>query len=314
MICLGIDTSNYTTSAALFNSETGVYRSVRELLPVAQGGLGLRQSDALFHHTVKLPQLLESLFSDAGVRPDAVAVSVRPSEAPDSYMPCFLAGKSAAAAVGAAFGLPVYPFSHQAGHIAAALFSAGRTDLLQAPFYAFHVSGGTTDALLVSPSPQRVLTAECLGGSLDLKAGQAVDRVGKLLGLPFPAGAALDALACESETEFRCRPYMKGLSCSFSGVQNRCERMLAEGAPRADVAKYCITYIVSALENLTKALIAADPTRPIVFSGGVTSNSMLRSRMRKKFDVVFAADGLASDNAVGVAWLGAQMFGGGVCS
>lgn len=307
MICLGIDTSNYTTSVALYNDATDTYTSVRELLPVPEGGLGLRQSDAVFHHTVKLPQLMEDLFAEAGVCPDLVAVSVRPSEEPDSYMPCFLAGRSAAVAVASAFGLPVYEFSHQAGHVAAALYSAGRTELLNEPFYAFHVSGGTTDALMVSPSAENVFSIKRLGGSLDLKAGQAVDRVGRLLGLPFPAGAALDALANESEEEFRCDPFTDGFSCSFSGVQNQCERMLKNGVPQADIAKYCITYVVSALMKMTDALTARDPALPLVFSGGVTSNSILRSEIKKKYNAVFADKGLASDNAVGIAFLGARL-------
>ena len=307
MTALGIDTSNYTTSVALYDSETCAYSSVRELLPVPDGGLGLRQSDALFHHTVRLPQLMEKLFPNGSAVPDVIAVSVRPSEGEESYMPCFLAGKSAAFSMGSSFGVPVYAFSHQAGHVAAAVFSANRTDLIETPFYAFHVSGGTTDALLVTPSEDRIFSIRRIGGSLDLKAGQAVDRVGRLLGLPFPAGGALDALAAESAAVFHPDPYMQGLSCSFSGVQNQCERMLKDGAPRADVARYCLTYVVRALEKLTDALIEGEPSRPIVFSGGVTANSILRARMREKYDAVFAENGLASDNAVGVAWLGARI-------
>lgn len=306
MICLGIDTSNYTTSAALYDSVTDSFTSVRELLPVPEGELGLRQSDAVFHHTVRLPILLDKLFSERGLRPDIVAVSVKPSEETGSYMPCFLAGRSAAAAVASAFGLPFYEFSHQAGHVAAALYSANRRDLLNGSFYAFHVSGGTTDALSVSASAKSVLSIRRLGGSLDLKAGQAIDRVGKLLGLPFPAGPALDALANESEKEFRCDPFMNGLSCSFSGVQNQCERMHRNGAPPADIAKYCMTYVVSALVKMTDALTAADPELPVVFSGGVTSNTMLRAEMLRRYHAVFAQNGLASDNAVGVAFLGAR--------
>lgn len=309
MICLGIDTSNYTTSVALFNSETNSYSSKRELLPVPEGSLGLRQSDAVFHHTVMLPQLLEALFAEMDRHPDLVAVSVRPSEEQDSYMPCFLAGKSAAIAVGSAFGLPVYRFSHQAGHIAASLFSADKTALMNKPFYAFHVSGGTTDALLVSPSEESVFSVERLGGSMDLKAGQAIDRVGKLLGYSFPSGAALDKLSLESDKTFHCEPFMKDYSCSFSGVQNQCEQMLHNGANGADVAKYCITYIVRALEKLTDELISSDPSLPIVFSGGVTANTILRERIGKKYNAVFAKNGLASDNAVGIAWLGAQLYG-----
>ena len=305
MICLGLDTSNYTTSAALYNSDTGSYASERQLLPVAPGTLGLRQSDAVFHHTARLSGLIAALFEKTPCRPDLVAVSVKPSEQEGSYMPCFSVGANVAYAIAAAMGVPVYAFSHQLGHIGAVLCSAKRADLVFSPFYAFHLSGGTTDALFVRPDEERLLAATRLGGSSDLKAGQAIDRVGVMLGLPFPAGAALDALAAKSARTFRCRPFIKDLSCSFSGLQNQCERMLRQGDPKEDIAKYCLSYVCTALESLTDAMISADPDLPLVCSGGVSANSMLWERFSSKYRCVFASDGLASDNAVGLAFLGA---------
>ena len=155
MISLGIDTSNYTTSAALYDSGTDAMVSRRRLLTVKAGELGLRQSEAVFQHTLALPELIKEVFAAADARPQRIAVSVSPCDFEGSYMPCFMCGKGTAESMGAALGVPVKHFSHQAGHIAAALWSAGRTDLMERPFLAFHVSGGTTEAVLAQPTRKR---------------------------------------------------------------------------------------------------------------------------------------------------------------
>lgn len=305
MICLGIDTSNYTTSAALYDSVSRRVYEKRRLLKVKPGELGLRQSDAVFQHTVALPQLLGELFAETGLTPDAVAVSTAPREEEGSYMPCFLVGKGTAESLGAAFARPVAYFSHQAGHIAAALFSAGRLDWLDRTFLAFHVSGGTTEAVKVTPDPERILRAERVAESLDLKAGQAIDRVGVTLGLPFPAGPALDALSRESEKTYRVKPFLRDGNCSLSGVQNRCEQMKAAGEADRDIARYCVESVCAALRGMTRALCEKYPGLPLLYSGGVMSNSLIRERFTEEFGAVFAAPGYSSDNAVGVAVLGA---------
>ncbi len=172
---LGIDTSNYTTSTAVYCPEHDLVLQKKKLLPVPAGALGLRQSDAVFHHTVQLPQLLEELSAEFGGEIRAVAVSNAPRDAEGSYMPCFLAGMSAARAIASFLKVPLYFFSHQSGHIAAALYSAGRLSYFERPFYAFHVSGGTTEALLVRPNAAQIFEKELLAQSLDLKGG-AGDR------------------------------------------------------------------------------------------------------------------------------------------
>ena len=305
MICLGIDTSNYTTSAALYDSVSRRVYEKRRLLKVKPGELGLRQSDAVFQHTVALPQLLGELFAETGLTPDALAVSTAPREEEGSYMPCFLVGKGTAESLGAAFARPVAYFSHQAGHIAAALFSAGRLDWLDRTFLAFHVSGGTTEAVKVTPDPERILRAERVAESLDLKAGQAIDRVGVTLGLPFPAGPALDALSRESEKTYRVKPFLRDGNCSLSGVQNRCEQMKAAGEADRDIARYCVESVCAALRGMTRALCEKYPGLPLLYSGGVMSNSLIRERFTEEFGAVFAAPGYSSDNAVGIAVLGA---------
>ena len=180
MITLGFDTSNYTTSAAWFDGKTGENHS--RLLDVKPGELGLRQSDALFAHVQRLPALFEALMERCAGTVRAIGVSTRPREAEGSYMPCFVAGTSHAGVLGTALRVPVHAFSHQQGHLAAALWSADRLDLMDRPFLAWHLSGGTTELLWVGPNG-RGLTARRIGGTADLSAGQLIDRTGKLLGL-----------------------------------------------------------------------------------------------------------------------------------
>ena len=303
MIGLGIDTSNYTTSAALYDGDTGALIEKRRLLRVKPGELGLRQSDAVFQHTLALPELLRELFAESALAPEVIGVSTAPRDEPGSYMPCFMAGRGTAESLGAAMRLPVRYFSHQAGHIAAALFSVGKQDWLEKEFIAFHVSGGTTEAVKVTPDEEKIIRAERVAESLDLKAGQAIDRVGVMLGLPFPAGPALDALSRESEKEYHIKPFLRDGDCSLSGIQNRCERMKAEGEPDRDIARYCIEAVCAALRGMTMELQKRFPSLPLLYSGGVTSNSLIRERLTAEFGAVFAVPGFSSDNAAGIAQL-----------
>lgn len=305
---LGLDTSNYTTSCALW--EDGQVLQQKKLLPVKEGQLGLRQSDAVFHHTQQLPALLEALFRSSPGPVHAVGVSARPRSQQGSYMPCFTVGHGTARSLAAALGVPCRAFSHQEGHIAAALYSAGRLALLRERFLAFHVSGGTTEAVLVSPGEDGGLSVRLLASSLDLKAGQAIDRVGVLLGLPFPAGPALERLAAASSAAFRVRPSMKGADCSLSGVQNRCEAMVRRGEPPQDVARFCLLSVCAALEGMADALLAEHGRLPLLFAGGVMSNALLKERLSARYEALFAAPAFSADNAAGAAVLAALREGG----
>ena len=130
---LGIDTSNYATSLAVFDTAGEVVLRKEALLPVKAGQLGLRQSDALFHHTVALPEMMQELAQEFDLTQiDAVGVSQKPRPVEGSYMPCFLAGVNAATAFAHAKGIPLVLTTHQQGHAAAALFAAkGNSCLLK---------------------------------------------------------------------------------------------------------------------------------------------------------------------------------------
>ena len=297
---LGIDTSNYTTSAATFGGQCP--RNVSRLLDVEQGQLGLRQSDALFLHTKRLPQIVEQLFIENNGRSiRAVAASTRPRAVEGSYMPCFLAGESLGRAVASMLHVPFHAFSHQQGHIAAALWSAGRLDLMEKPHLAWHLSGGTTELLLVVPEDKNV-RATCIGGTEDVSAGQIMDRTGKLLELSFPSGKKLDELSQNSECKEKFSVKMRGLSFSLSGLENKIREFYMKDHSREDVAAYAVSSVADIILRVTKEALREYPGLEVVFSGGVASNSTLRN-VCTELSPIFAEPQFSTDNALGIAIL-----------
>lgn len=305
---LGIDTSNYTTSAALFDSEANTIIQSKKLLPVKEGELGLRQSDAVFAHVKQLGDMVQNVFDEYREEITAIGVSTRPRDIDGSYMPCFLVGEMAANCLGAALKAPVLPFAHQQGHVAAALYSAGRLDLFRERFIAFHLSGGTTEALFVEPSAERIIRCTKIGGSMDLKAGQAVDRIGVMLGLPFPAGKYLEELALKSDRKFKIKPVMKGTECCLSGIENKCRKMLENGEKPEDIALFCLKSVEAALCGMTDATLSEYGKLPLVYAGGVMSNCIIRNTIENKYGGIFAKPEFSSDNAAGIAVLAAEAY------
>lgn len=302
-VFLGIDTSNYTTSVAAYNSLTGKMISEKLLLPVAEQNCGLRQSDAVFLHVRQLGNVAQRVLSKLDESPLAIGVSISPRDEQGSYMPCFLVGKMLAQSLAAAFHSKLYAFSHQSGHIAAALYSVGMPNLFHHPFLALHVSGGTTDLLKVSPDAKKIFSVECIGKSLDLKAGQAIDRVGVMLGLKFPCGAELEKLAGQSNRSFKMKPCIKGMDCALSGLQNKAEEMFRSGDAPCDIAQYCLDFICASIDGMCKNAAVLYPDLPFVFAGGVMSNQKMRGILREKYNGLFAEPKYSTDNAAGIAVL-----------
>ena len=304
MAYLGFDTSNYTTSVALYYHDENRIVHRKKLLPVKEGEKGLRQSDAVFHHTVQLSEITESLFDEVKPEIDGVGASAFPRMAEDSYMPCFLVGLNTAKILSSSLGKDVKFTSHQNGHIVAALYSADNLKLLNERFIAFHVSGGTTEALLVEPDEDEVIKCTLIASSLDLKAGQAIDRAGVMMGMRFPCGAEMDKLSRESGRTFgKVKVYSKGKDISLSGLENKCRKMFDDGESKADISKFCFHYICSALETMTDKILEEYGNLPILYSGGVMSNTLIKERLTKKYGGLFASPEFSSDNAAGVAIL-----------
>lgn len=298
MSVVGFDTSNYTTSIACFDGVSGVNCS--QLLPVKEGQLGLRQSDAVFHHTKSLPELSGRLFSHVRKHEiTAIGVSTRPRAVDGSYMPCFMVGYSHAKLLSDALRVPLFEVSHQQGHVAASLWSAGRLDLMDRPHLAWHLSGGTTELLLVEPEGRNVKCSR-IGGTTDISAGQLIDRTGVMLGLPFPAGKHVDALSKEARGGEVFKVKCPGMEFSLSGVQNKVEQF-HNGNP-AETAAYALRCVAFAVRKATENALKTYPGLEVVFSGGVASNSMLRE-LTADLNPVFCEPQYSTDNALGVAVL-----------
>lgn len=300
---LGIDTSNYTTSTALYNSRNGEIKQSKRLLPVNSGELGLRQSDAVFHHTQQLSRLFSSLMENVDDNITAIGVSSRPRPVDGSYMPCFSVGRNSASMLSTALNIPLYEFSHQEGHIAAALYSAKREDLFSEKFLAFHISGGTTEALLVNPKSEQGFDISIVGATLDLNAGQAIDRVGLMLGCSFPCGKELEALALKCDENIKVKPSLKECNCCLSGVENLCKSLYKKGTAKEYIAKYCLTHIEQTILQMTYRLFEKFGTLPVVFAGGVMSNSIIQKDFKNILDCVFAQPDYSCDNAAGISYL-----------
>ncbi len=305
---LGIDTSNYTTSVAAVTLDGELHAEQRRLLPVAIGERGLRQSEAVFSHVQQLPELVELLEKPAGEL-KAVAVSRSPRPVDGSYMPVFTVGVGLARALASASTIPLLTTSHQEGHIAAGLWSAkGPQDTT---FLAVHLSGGTSELLLVRRGENADFAIERLGGSDDLHAGQFVDRVGVALGLPFPSGPHLERLAQSSQGELKLRSAVKGLWFSLSGAETQAQRLIAKGEAAAEIARAVENCIANSLEKTIRQAVESTGIRSILMVGGVAANSFIRSRLIKRLEhpavgakLYFAEPRACSDSAIGVGMIG----------
>lgn len=300
---LGIDTSNYTTSTAIYNSETDEIIQCKKLLPVKQGELGLRQSDAVFHHTQQLNVLFSELLTKFNGNITAIAVSSKPRPCEGSYMPCFTVGLNSAKMLSDALKVPLYTFSHQEGHISAALYSAGKKELFDKKFLAFHVSGGTTEALIVKPNSNFGFDIDIVAKTLDLNAGQAIDRVGLMLGCSFPCGKELENLALNCNEDIKVKPTLKGCDCCLSGVENLCANALKQGKSKEYVAKFCLTYIEKTIFQMTERLIDKYGNLPVIYAGGVMSNSIIQKNISSLIDCSFAKPEYSCDNSAGISYL-----------
>jgi len=322
---LGIDTSYYTTSVAVLDERGGVLWEKRVPVPVERGRRGVRPSRALFEHVRRLPVLIEEACAVDGLPvPSTIAVSCRPRPDPDSYLPVFVAGTGYARALASAWGARLFETSHQEGHLACAPADALAGE---APFLCLHLSGGTTDLLLVQRtgggracSPRGPFRFERLGGSIDIHAGQLVDRVGVMLGLPFPAGPDLEELASRGAGGRADEGYdpdgqaptlavaVEGYDVSFAGPYTHAQRLFHAGVPGEEVAAATLRCVSLSAVRMTRRALKETEARRVVVVGGVAACSHVRSAVRAALErleigaqAFFPPRELCTDNAVGVA-------------
>ena len=306
---LGIDTSNYKTSVAAVDDAGDLVFEKSELLEVAEGKLGLRQSEAFYQHSMRLPAYISELFES--VSPDeieAIGYSSRPRRVEGSYMPCFNAGINAALLLSASLGKQAYPFSHQEGH-AAAIIPTEEADRC----IFMHLSGGTTEFLLCDPD-DKGYKMELVGGTKDISFGQLLDRFGVALGLQFPAGRYLDDMAyeCVPFSGKMVLPKVKLDDCYFnlSGAEAKLIGFAKtkEAQDMAEVKHVCIElfeYIADILLRSSEELIKKHGIDKAYMAGGVASSKTVRKiiELSDNKHIVFGDPKYSGDNAVGIAEL-----------
>lgn len=321
---IGFDTSNYTTSAAACTLDADgkltVIANCKAPLPVEKGSRGLRQSDAVFAHIKNLPNVIRDLGEKIhGYDVEAVGYSARPRDLEDSYMPCFLCGKVAAYSYAQGIDVPVFDFSHQNGHIMAALYSSGAlgSGLLDRSFFAFHISGGTTEAVMVSPnvsdaSRDGFFSSELLGYTKDINAGQAIDRIGVAMGFDFPCGKQMESAAVEwSGYVPQMNICVKDGMCNLSGLENRAVKLWEETGDPCLVSAFTFSVIGKTIFAMTEYLqknYANDKKLDVLYAGGVMSNKFMRPMLEhvKNYQTYFAEPEFSADNAAGIALMTAM--------
>ncbi len=304
MLSLGIDTSNYATSLAVVDtSRKEVVCAGKRFLPVKSGEMGLRQSDAVFHHTQSLPMLFEELKNQCDFTEiKTVGVSAKPRDKEGSYMPCFLAGVSFATAFAGALGTKPVLTTHQQGHLASAILGSGEDALQNRDILFFHLSGGTTEWMITRGFD----VVSTVGGTLDLYAGQAVDRLGVQLGFNFPAGQDVSKLAETCNEDISPKVTVKGYDCHLSGLQNQYESLLKKGYDPSYVAKYSLIFLAKTMSQVISNVRRTHGEMPVLCAGGVMASSVIRRYLSQCCnDIYFAPPAYSADNAMGVALIAA---------
>lgn len=320
MIALGIETSCDETSVAIVRDRRKILANVT-LSSLEQHRFygGVVPEIASRSHLEALPACLDSALKKSRVplsKIDLVAVTAGPG-----LMGSILVGLSAAKALALALGKPVIGVDHVIAHAYAGFMSDPK---LRFPALALIVSGGhTLVAEMRSPSDVRIL-----GRTLDDAAGEAFDKVAKILGLGYPGGPEIDRLSKrEDPKRFHfTRPYLsnESLNFSFSGIKTAVfyeVEKLKKAKPLSPKTKkaLCAGFQEAVCEVLTAKAVRAAKTRKlgsIVVGGGVSANSRLRTMLtaagrREGLKVVFPPMMLCQDNAAMIAGLGSALYESG---
>lgn len=302
-VYLGIDTSCYTTSVALMDKDARLIGESRQILKVREGKCGLQQSEMVFQHTRNLPEMIKNAMP-ANAKVIGVCASGCPRPLADSYMPAFLVGAGFARSLSVLNNIPLWLISHQENHLLAGKWSAGGPD--DERFLLLHASGGTTDLLLAERRADGGYKLVEIGGSIDLHAGQFIDRIGVSLGLQFPAGPALEEFA-KTAAEFVELPVsVKGCRASLSGPSTAAMRKLAAGADPAGIAAGVQKVLAETFYRLIFNASAQYDTRSVLIVGGVASNTYIREYLHaklssKKISLWHPQAQYSCDNACGCA-------------
>ena len=311
MKILGIETSCDDTGVCIYDSEKGVLSNVvsSQVKLHAQWG-GVYPDLAAREHTKNIIPVLDRAVKESGVdlhSIDAVAVTVAPG-----LIVSLVVGISAAKSLKWALKKPLIPVHHIEAHIFAIFLS----DNVQFPFISLVVSGGHTELYIIRKFEDYTF----LGGTLDDAAGEAYDKVARMLGLGYPGGPIIDKLAKEGKEVIKLpRPLLndKGknrFNFSFSGLKSAVMREVEKGVyKKEDIAKSFQEAVVDVLVGKTVDAVNGFNIKNVVVAGGVSANSRLRERFfeeaeKNRFSVHFPPLYLCTDNGAMIAYTGYRRF------
>lgn len=307
--CLGIDTSAYTTSIGIIDEDMNILLDMRETLKVPKGRKGLRQQEAIFQHLTNFPILINRASKEVDFsKVDTISVSTKPRNNIKSYMPVFIFGKNQGYILSKTLDTKYKQFSHQEGHIGAGLIS---TPNLDENFISLHISGGTTEFLLVKDLSNN-LNIKLAGGSLDISFGQLIDRIGVYLGYEFPCGQKLDTVArYGNRLDIDIPIHIKDkFWTNLSGLENYFINLIETHIYREEDIVFSLFYVIAkVIKNILVNMLNKFEIESVLLTGGVASNSHIRKILMESLSkcgarLYFPTVELCRDNAIGISYLG----------
>lgn len=301
---LGIDTSAYTTSISLIDKKGNIIYDFRKKLDVPIGNIGLRQQEAIFQHLGNIPEILFKLDVDFN-RIDSISVSSMPRNVNNSYMPVFMVGKNYGQALSKACNAKFIEYSHQEGHISAALIDCYK--VIENPFLTIHISGGTTEFLLTK-KVRKGFESKILGGTKDITFGQLIDRIGVFMKFPFPAGMKMEEYINEKNNIIKM-PKISGNSyINLSGIENYLkDKYINKKYSNEEIISSLFYYIAICIIHIINEIKKNYCFNSIVITGGVSSNKYIRynieNKLSENFNIIFPNIGYSTDNAIGNSFL-----------
>ena len=322
-LVLGIETSCDETGVGIVRGQTLLVDAIASSVELHARFGGVVPEVASRAHLEAMVPTIERACREAGIRLeelDAIAVTAGPGLAG-----ALLVGVAAAKALAVALGKPLYGINHLAAHVAVDIVEHGP---LPEPTMALLVSGGHSSLLLV---PDVTADVRSLGSTIDDAAGEAFDKVARVLGLPFPGGPHVDRVATEGNSAFVSFP--RGLTSgrdmerhrfdfSFSGLKTSVARWVeareraGQPVPVADVAASFQEAVVDVLTRKAVLACRENGVDDLLVGGGVAANTRLRAMAQERCDAAgirlrVPRPGLCTDNGAMVAALGAQMVARG---
>jgi N6-L-threonylcarbamoyladenine synthase len=304
MLCLGIESTAHTIGAGVVDDRCAVLSTELEAYVPLEGGIHPRE--AANHHAERVVPVIQAAVEKAGVRFGELEL-VSFSQGP-GLGPCLRTGATAARSLSVSLGVPIIGVNHCIAHL-----EIGRGTTEAKDPVLLYVSGGNTQVIAYMAGRYRIF-----GETLDIGVGNLLDKFGRGLGLPFPAGPKMEKLALDNTAGYLPLPYsVKGMDIAFSGILTAAEVKKREGASVPQLCYSMQETVFAMLVEVTERAMAHAEKDEVLLGGGVAANSRLRRMLGQ-----MAADRGASmfvpekrlciDNGAMIAWLGLLMHRAGV--